>query len=108
MLTALGGLARVVQGPIPETRQIYAKLRLTPICQPEEALAACATTLAGKPAAGSTQRRKRSVFYNALGYAVELGLLGSNRSTGSSGPPPPSRRAWTAGSWSAPPRLRCS
>jgi integrase len=42
------------------------------------ALAACATTLAGKPAAGSTQRRKRSVFYNALGYAVELGHLGAN------------------------------
>jgi integrase len=42
------------------------------------ALAACATTLAGKSAAGSTQRRKRSVFYNALSYAVELGRLGSN------------------------------
>ena len=42
------------------------------------ALGACAKTLAGKPAAGSTQRRKRSVFYNALGCAVELGLLGSN------------------------------
>src|SRR6202035_2608820 len=28
------------------------------------ALGACAATLAGKPAAGSTQRRKRSVFYN--------------------------------------------
>jgi hypothetical protein len=26
--------------------------------------------LAGKAAAGSTQRRKRSVFYSALGYAV--------------------------------------
>ena len=26
------------------------------------------------------------------------------RSTGSSGPPPPSPRAWTGGSWSAPPR----
>jgi hypothetical protein len=36
LLTALGGLARVVQGPIPEARQIYANLRLTPICQPEE------------------------------------------------------------------------
>ena len=36
------------------------------------ALAACATTLAGKPAAGSTQRRKRSVFCNALGYADAL------------------------------------
>ncbi len=42
------------------------------------ALGACASTLAGKPAAGSTQRRKRSVFYNALGYAVELGHLASN------------------------------
>jgi integrase len=39
---------------------------------------ACAKTLAGKPAAGSTQRRKRSVFYNALGYAVEQGHLPSN------------------------------
>ena len=51
------------------------------------ALAACAATLAGKPAAGSTQRRKRSVFYNALGYAVELKLLGSN---------PVDRIQWTA------------
>jgi integrase len=51
------------------------------------ALGACARTLAGKPAAGSTQRRKRSVFYNALGYAVELGLLGSN---------PVDRIQWTA------------
>ncbi len=51
------------------------------------ALGACATTLAGKPAAGSTQRRKRSVFYNALGYAVELGRLGSN---------PVDRIQWTA------------
>jgi hypothetical protein len=31
------------------------------------ALGACARTLAGKAAAGSTQRRKRSVFYNTLG-----------------------------------------
>jgi len=51
------------------------------------ALAACAKTLAGKPAAGSTQRRKRSVFYNALGYAVELGHLASN---------PVDRIQWTA------------
>jgi len=51
------------------------------------ALAACAKTLAGKPTAGSTQRRKRSVFYNALGYAVELGHLGSN---------PIDRIQWTA------------
>jgi integrase len=42
------------------------------------ALAACARTLTGKPAAGSTQRRKRSVFCNALGYAVEQGHLPSN------------------------------
>jgi integrase len=51
------------------------------------ALGACARTLAGKPAAGSTQRRKRSVFYNALGYAVELGRLSSN---------PVDRVQWTA------------
>jgi integrase len=51
------------------------------------ALGASAATLAGKPAAGSTQRRKRSVFYNALGYAVELGRLGSN---------PVDRIQWTA------------
>jgi integrase len=42
------------------------------------ALAACAKTLTGKAAAGSTQRRKRSVFYNALGYAVEQGHLPAN------------------------------
>jgi integrase len=50
-------------------------------------LAACARTLAGKAAAGSTQRRKRSVFYNALGYAVEQGHLASN---------PVDRIQWTA------------
>ena len=48
---------------------------------------ACAATLASKRAAGLTQRRKRSVFYNALGYAVELGRLGSN---------PVDRIQWTA------------
>jgi integrase len=51
------------------------------------ALGACAKTLTGKPAAGSTQRRKRSVFCNALGYAVELGRLASN---------PIDRIQWTA------------
>jgi integrase len=51
------------------------------------ALAACARTLAGKPAAGATQRRKRSVFYNALGYAVEQGHLSAN---------PIDRIQWTA------------
>jgi integrase len=42
------------------------------------ALGACARTLAGTPAAGATQRRKRSVFYNAIGYAVEQGHLAAN------------------------------
>jgi hypothetical protein len=42
------------------------------------ALAACARNLTGKPPAGSIQRRKRSVFYNALGYAVGQGHLASN------------------------------
>ena len=42
------------------------------------ALGACARTGTGTPAAASTQRRKRAVFYNALGYAVELRLLASN------------------------------
>ncbi|MGH3251210.1 MAG: hypothetical protein ACRDOI_34060, partial [Trebonia sp.] len=42
------------------------------------ALAACAKKVMGKAAAGSTQRRKRSVFCNALGHAVEQGHLGSN------------------------------
>jgi integrase len=51
------------------------------------ALAACAKTLTGKAAAGATQRRKRSVFYNALGYAVEQGHLPAN---------PVDRIQWTA------------
>jgi hypothetical protein len=41
-------------------------------------LAACAKTLTRKAAAGSTQRRKRPVFYNAVGYAVEQGHLVAN------------------------------
>jgi integrase len=51
------------------------------------ALGACARKLNGKAAAGSTQRRKRSVFYNALGYAVEQGHLTAN---------PVDRIQWTA------------
>jgi integrase len=50
-------------------------------------LAACARNLDGTAAAASTQRRKRSVFYNALGYAVEQGHLPSN---------PVDRIQWTA------------
>jgi integrase len=41
-------------------------------------LAACARRLDGKRAAATTARRKRAVFANALGYAVELRLLPSN------------------------------
>jgi hypothetical protein len=43
-----------------------------------QALAACARTITGKPAAATTQRRKRAVFSGACGYAVELGLLPAN------------------------------
>jgi integrase len=39
------------------------------------ALNACARRLDGQPAAATTTRRKRAVFANALGYAVELRLL---------------------------------
>ena len=42
------------------------------------ALNACALTKSKKAAAATTSRRKRAVLYNALRYAVELGLLESN------------------------------
>ncbi len=42
------------------------------------ALGACARRLDGKPGAATTTRRKRAVLANALGYAVELGLLTAN------------------------------
>ena len=38
-------------------------------------LRACARRMDGKPAAATTTRRKRAVFANALGYAVERRLL---------------------------------
>jgi integrase len=41
-------------------------------------LDALAVRLDGRPAAATTVLRKRAVFYNALGYAVELGHLASN------------------------------
>ena len=41
-------------------------------------LDALAMRIDGKPAAATTIYRKRAVFYNALGYAVERGLLVSN------------------------------
>jgi integrase len=46
-----------------------------------------ALRLDGKPAAATTLRRRRSVLYNALRYAIELGLLASN---------PLDRIQWTA------------
>ncbi|MEU8607123.1 tyrosine-type recombinase/integrase [Actinoplanes sp. NPDC048791] len=45
------------------------------------------TRIDGKPAAASTIRRKRAIFYNAVGYAVELGRLDGN---------PIDRIQWTA------------
>jgi integrase len=50
-------------------------------------LDACAKTIDGGPAAATTTRRKRSVVYNTLGYAVERGLLSAN---------PIDRVQWTA------------
>lgn len=41
-------------------------------------LNACARKLDGSPAAATTCNRKRAVFYNALGYAIERGLLDYN------------------------------
>jgi integrase len=41
-------------------------------------LGACGRTQNGKPAAATTARRKRSVLYNAIGYAVEQRLLDAN------------------------------
>jgi hypothetical protein len=68
------------------------------------ALNACARRLDGKPAAATTTRRKRAVFANALGYAVERRLLPANPSARSSGKPPKSPRPSTAARSSAPPR----
>ncbi|GII26502.1 tyrosine-type recombinase/integrase [Planosporangium mesophilum] len=42
------------------------------------ALDVLALRLDGKPAAAKTVARKRAIFYNALEYAVELGLLTTN------------------------------
>ena len=38
----------------------------------------CARRLDGKPVATTTTRRKRAVFANALGYAVQRRLLPAN------------------------------
>lgn len=54
---------------------------LARLAQPEvvrRGLDAISTTLEGKPASSATVRRKRSAFYSALAYAVELGQLQAN------------------------------
>lgn len=43
-----------------------------------KALGALSVKLNGKAAAAATYQRKRAVFYNSLGYAVELELLSAN------------------------------
>ena len=66
-----GALAWIAAASLPVTAlEEAATIRL--------ALDACARTLAGKPAAATTQRRKRAVFHNAVSYAVELRLLDAN------------------------------
>jgi hypothetical protein len=57
----------------PVSRRSVAEALVTVTIAQRLALGACARNLNGKPAAGSTQRRKRSLFYNSLGYAVEPG-----------------------------------
>ena len=72
------------------------------------ALGAWAKTLTGKAAAGSTQRRKRSVFYNALGYAVGRGHLASNPVDRIQSTPQPSRPEAWRGSRRPRPGSSCS
>ena len=58
-----------------------ASLPVAALEEPDTARAvlnACARLLDGKPAAAATTRRKRAVFANALGYAVERRLLPAN------------------------------
>ena len=58
-----------------------ASLPVTALEEPDTvraALNACARRLDGKPAAATTTRRKRAIFANALGYAVERRLLPAN------------------------------
>ena len=60
--------------PVPPSRSAGWRTRRPPRLP----FGACTRTLTGMAAAGSTQRRKRSVFSNALGYAVEQGHLVPN------------------------------
>jgi integrase len=76
-------ITRPMPADIAEALEWIAKASL-PVAALEEAAAvrtalnACARRLDGKPAAATTTRRKRAVFANALGYAVELRLLPAN------------------------------
>ena len=72
--------SRPVPGEITRALDWIAKASL-PVAALEDpdtvraVLRACARRLDGKPAAATTTRRKRAVFANALGYAVERRLL---------------------------------
>jgi integrase len=59
-------------------RQSEPLTRLTDPQVLRRGLDAISTTLRGQPASSATIRRKRSAFYSALGYAVELDLLPTN------------------------------
>jgi len=74
-LTAPGDIAAALEWIAAASRPVTA---LNDPDAVRAVLGACARTQAGKPAAATTQRRKRSVFYNAVGYAVEQGLLDAN------------------------------
>ena len=74
---ALGWLARASLPVVELESTALVRLVLDGFC----------VRLDGKPAAATTVQRKRAVFYNALGYAVELGILESN---------PVDRVQWTA------------
>ena len=60
------------------TRASVPVVRLRELELIRSALNACATTIDGSPAAATTSRRKRAVFYNAIGYAIERELLDYN------------------------------
>ncbi len=71
-------------GPAAATALHWAERHCLPLARLEDpqvtrrALESLTLRLDGARAAAATITRKRAVFYNALGYAVELGLLASN------------------------------
>jgi hypothetical protein len=96
-----GSASQAVPAEITRALDWIAKASL-PVAALEEpdtvraALGACARRLDGKPAAATTTRRKRAVFANALGYAVERRLLPANPLGQTSGKLPRSPRPSTA------------